>query len=177
MRVPSYNDHAINARRNKKSATNRQPDRHEVVTHVSGTICYLCLRSGQCPTRVVGRTRTMFHNTLVGDQVSESQENRAKQQSARRSAWVSDPGELVDSNQPPKCYGIWGCPTSPPRRTALLALKKSVRGDSAVSLRFDTGSSDHLAPLLGFFSDQFAEIRGRSRKHSTPNSARSMTVP
>src|SRR5712672_1819565 len=48
-----------------KPATNRQPDRHEVVTHVSGTICYLCLRSGQCPTRVVGRTRTMFHNTLV----------------------------------------------------------------------------------------------------------------
>src|SRR5712672_2004848 len=31
MRVPSYNDHDINARRNKKSATNRQPDRHEVV--------------------------------------------------------------------------------------------------------------------------------------------------
>src|SRR5712672_2389530 len=61
----------------------------------------------------------------------------------------------------------YGGPTSPPRRTALLALKKSVRGDS-VSLRFDTGSSDHLAPLLGFFSDQFAEIRGRSRKHSTP---------
>src|SRR5712671_8173141 len=48
-----------------KPATNRQPDRHEVVTHVSGTICYLCLRSGQGPTRVLGRTRTMFHNTLV----------------------------------------------------------------------------------------------------------------
>src|SRR5712672_161524 len=47
-----------------KPATNRQPNRHEVVTHVSGTICYLCLRSGQGVTRVVGRTRTMFHNTL-----------------------------------------------------------------------------------------------------------------
>src|SRR3979490_2559975 len=34
-------------------------------THVSGTICYPCLRSGQCPTGGVGRTRTMFHNTLV----------------------------------------------------------------------------------------------------------------
>src|SRR5712671_4933276 len=40
-------------------------------THVSGTICYPCLRSGHtprsdgCPTRGVGRTRTMFHNTLV----------------------------------------------------------------------------------------------------------------
>src|SRR3979411_1130850 len=39
------------------------PDRS--VTHVSGTICYPCLRSGECPTRGVGRTRTMFHNTLV----------------------------------------------------------------------------------------------------------------
>src|SRR3981189_3927935 len=29
------------------------------------------------------------------------------------------------SNQPPKCYGIWACPTSPPRRTPALALKKS----------------------------------------------------
>src|SRR5712672_4035479 len=66
-----------------KPATNRQPDRHEVVTHVSGTICYLCLRSGQCPTRVVGRTRTMLHNTLVLVQVSESQENQAKQQNSR----------------------------------------------------------------------------------------------
>src|SRR5436190_22121295 len=48
MRVPSSNDHAINgARRNRKPASNRQPDRLEVVTHVSGTICYLCLRSGQ----------------------------------------------------------------------------------------------------------------------------------
>ena len=31
------------------------------------------------PTRGVGRTRTMFHNTLVVDQVPESQENQAKQ--------------------------------------------------------------------------------------------------
>src|SRR5882757_5054 len=30
-----------------------------------------------------------------------------------------------DSNQPPECYGIWACPTSPPRRTPALALKKS----------------------------------------------------
>ena len=40
-----------------------------------------------CPTRVVGRTRTMFHNTLVGDQVSESQENQAKQQK-RPTIWI-----------------------------------------------------------------------------------------
>ena len=32
----------------------------------------------------------MFHNTLVLIQVSESQENQAKQQNARQSAWVSD---------------------------------------------------------------------------------------
>src|SRR6266576_6236034 len=38
-----------------------------------------------CPTRVVGRTQTMFHNALVVDSISESQVNRAKQQSARRS--------------------------------------------------------------------------------------------
>src|SRR5712671_5300169 len=36
-----------------------------------------------CPTRVVGRTRTMLHNTLVLVQVSESQENQAKQQNSR----------------------------------------------------------------------------------------------
>src|SRR3979490_1530624 len=56
MRVPSYNDHAINARRNKKSATNRQPDRHEVV--------HPCLRydllpmspvrTGDCVVELVG---------------------------------------------------------------------------------------------------------------------------
>src|SRR6267154_1706506 len=32
------------------------------------------------------------------------------------------PGRTL-SNQPPKCYGTWGCPTSPPRRTPELALK------------------------------------------------------
>src|SRR3981081_2987516 len=56
------------------------------------------------------------------------------------------------SNQPTKVLWNMGCPTSPPRRTPVLALKKSVRGDSAVSLRFNTGSSDHLAPLLGFLN-------------------------
>src|SRR6266850_1570023 len=49
-----------------------------------------------CPTRVAGRTRTMFHNTLVLIQVSESQENQAKQQNARRSAGVSDQGSWSD---------------------------------------------------------------------------------
>jgi len=45
----------------------------------------LARRGGACPTRVLGRTRTMFHNALVVDEVSESQENQAKQQNARRS--------------------------------------------------------------------------------------------
>jgi hypothetical protein len=30
------------------------------------------------PTRVVGRTRAMFHNALVVDEVSESQEKRIR---------------------------------------------------------------------------------------------------
>ena len=32
----------------------RQPVRHEVVTHVSGTICYLCVRAGQGGSVVAG---------------------------------------------------------------------------------------------------------------------------
>src|SRR5712671_7414602 len=40
-----------------------------------------------CPTRVVGRTRTTFHNALVADEVSESQENQAKQQK-RPTIWI-----------------------------------------------------------------------------------------
>src|SRR4051812_15065976 len=54
-----------------------------------------------CPTRVVGRTPTMFHNTLVVDQVSESQENQAKQQTTRQSAWVSDEVSWSDTNHVP----------------------------------------------------------------------------
>jgi hypothetical protein len=36
----------------------RRPDRHEVVTHVSGTTCYLCLRSGQFDGGAAAGTRT-----------------------------------------------------------------------------------------------------------------------
>ena len=48
-----------------------------------------------CPTRVVGRTPAMFHNTLVVGSVSESQENQAKQ-SKRPAIWIGvRPRELV----------------------------------------------------------------------------------
>src|SRR5262249_50913566 len=33
------------------------------------------------------------------------------------------------------------------------------------SVRLDAGELDHLAPLLGFLSDQLAEVSGRTRKH------------
>src|SRR5204862_8142866 len=43
--------HAIRSRILRSGAENpataRQPVRHEVVTHVLGTTCYLCLRAGQ----------------------------------------------------------------------------------------------------------------------------------
>jgi hypothetical protein len=43
----------------------------------------------------------MFHNTLVVDQVSESQENQAKQQNSRQSGWVSDQVGWSDTNHVP----------------------------------------------------------------------------
>jgi hypothetical protein len=43
----------------------------------------------------------MFHNALVVDQVSESQENQAKQQTARQSGKVSDQGSWSDTNHVP----------------------------------------------------------------------------
>src|SRR5712671_6349589 len=66
MRVPSSNDHAING---LAGTENPQPIDNPIgsrlspmspvrsVTYVSGP--------DKCPTRGVGRTRTMFHNTLV----------------------------------------------------------------------------------------------------------------
>ena len=39
-------------------ATPRQPVRHEVVTHVLGTICYLCLRAGHTVSGGEGGIRT-----------------------------------------------------------------------------------------------------------------------
>src|SRR6202008_566768 len=47
-------------------ATNRQPARHEVVTHVLGTTCYLCLRSGQAKRGGPGRTRTCNQTVVSG---------------------------------------------------------------------------------------------------------------
>src|SRR6266446_4122440 len=64
-------------------------------THVSGTICYPCLRSGQGPTRVVGRTRTMFHNTLVVDS-SIRKPGKSSKTAKRPAVWIGvRPGELV----------------------------------------------------------------------------------
>ena len=40
-------------------ATNRQPGRHEVVTHVLGTFCYPCLRAGQIDSGERGGSRTV----------------------------------------------------------------------------------------------------------------------
>ena len=40
-------------------ATNRQPVRHEVVTHVLGTFCYTCLRARQIDSGERGETRTL----------------------------------------------------------------------------------------------------------------------
>ena len=37
----------------------RQPDRDEVVTHVSGTICYLCVRAGHLSNGGAGGIRTL----------------------------------------------------------------------------------------------------------------------
>jgi hypothetical protein len=45
----------------KDSATPRQPFRPEVVTHVLGTICYLCLRAGQ---KKFGGPRPMMMSTM-----------------------------------------------------------------------------------------------------------------
>src|SRR5581483_9194249 len=40
-------------------ATPRQPERHEVVTHVLGTFCYLCVRAGHGMNGERGGTRTL----------------------------------------------------------------------------------------------------------------------
>jgi hypothetical protein len=45
-----------------EQATPRQPVRHEVVTHVSGTICYLCVRAGQVSSGGESGIRT--HGTV-----------------------------------------------------------------------------------------------------------------
>src|SRR4030088_537271 len=39
-------------------ATSRQPVRHEVVTHVLGTTCHLCVRAGQWVIGALGGIRT-----------------------------------------------------------------------------------------------------------------------
>jgi hypothetical protein len=44
--------------RTEEIANNRQPVRHEVVTYVLGTICYLCARVGQNSSGAPTRTRT-----------------------------------------------------------------------------------------------------------------------
>jgi len=47
-------------------ATNRQPVRHEVVTHVLGTFCYPCVRAGQAKRGGPGRTRTCNQTVMSG---------------------------------------------------------------------------------------------------------------
>src|SRR5262245_39573695 len=55
----------------------------------------------------------------------------------------------------------WCCRHSPNGRYRI-----SVRISG--SLRLDACELHHLAPLLGFVGDEFAEVRGRACKHSAP---------
>src|SRR3979490_2057292 len=109
MRVPSYNDHAINARRNKKSATNRQPDRHEVV--------HPCLRydllpmspvrTGDCVVELVGlepTTKVLWNMVRVRP---------------------TPPGRTPTRSAVPTPLG-WGCPG----HRAVLSFKSKSYADS-----------------------------------------------
>src|SRR5579864_5445412 len=62
LSVPNWIDFGVN-----DLETSRQPDRHEVVTHVSGTFCYPCVRAGQ--PRFGGRGGIRAHGTLAGTPV------------------------------------------------------------------------------------------------------------
>src|SRR5262249_57537756 len=44
---------------------------------------------------------------------------------------------------------------------------RNIRPQSCGSLRLDVGEPHHLAPLLGFLGDEFAEIGGRAHEHRT----------
>src|SRR6516162_10073766 len=54
---------------------------------------------------------------------------------------------------------LWGCARTDSPYGALWNI-----GPVAVSLRLDVGGADHLAPFLGFFGDQLAELGRRSRQ-------------
>jgi hypothetical protein len=44
----------------------------------------------------------------------------------------------------------------------------NIGGDTSVSLRLDARELDDLAPLLGFFGHELAEVGWRARKHGAP---------
>src|SRR5262249_1811622 len=46
---------------------------------------------------------------------------------------------------------------------------------TAASFRLDVGSPDYLAPLLGFFGDQFPKLGGREREHVATAAPHSIT--
>ena len=72
---------------------------------------------GRTPIQIVGRCVVLigFPRFLILHQPPE-----------RYGIWFeSDQLPWSNTLEPtPKCYGIWACPTSPPRRTPVLALKK-----------------------------------------------------
>src|SRR5882724_4078657 len=71
------------------------------------------------PTPLVGRPLTMPLSLLgradgvIGDASAPCPFLKAGFLRLRATAWWS----WSDSNQPPECYGMWGCPTSSPCRT------------------------------------------------------------
>src|SRR3954453_10039433 len=74
-----------------KFGTRQSPPPHELSAETDA--------NEQCPTRVVGRTRTMFHNTLVVDSSIRTPGKSSK--TAKRPAICMGlrPGELVGHQQ------------------------------------------------------------------------------
>src|SRR5262245_59576156 len=52
-------------------------------------------------------------------------------------------------------------------RDAFAERAYGISAPSPTSVCLDAGQLDHLAPLLGFFGDELAEVGGRARNHCT----------